>query len=150
MQSPDVDEDGRLSADLGCGPRSRTPTLRWSGLPEGTASIAVVVHSRGAAGSAVHWTAWDIEPGAGGLEGGVSPTRSPPLQGITEGGRVGWTPICPPSDDAIVRIDVAALDAVILPPPTVAATALQARLGPHLIGLGRLEARAPAPSEGER
>lgn len=148
VQSPDVGGDGRLSAAQGCNEQSRSPTLRWPSVPTGTASIAVVVSSQGPAGTAVHWTAWDIDPTAGGIEGGVAPTHSPPLQGVTASGRVGWTPMCELTDETVVVIDVAALDAVLLPPPTISAPALRARLGAHLIGLGRLETRPPAPSEG--
>ena len=149
LSSPDVGADGRLAASTGCGPRSRSPALSWSDLPEGTESIAVVISSPGDSGERVHWTAWDIDPETGGLSAGVRSTESPPLQGVTDGGRVGWSPVCGVGEDAPVTIDAVALDGAPLPPPSVTAAALRARLAPHLIGLGRIQARPPAPPGGQ-
>lgn len=144
LTSPDIDADGRLSADCGCGPGSRSPALAWGELPPGTVSLAVLVHSAGPAGEATHWTAWDLDPAAGALPPGIRPTAAPPLQGVTANGRVGWTPVCGLPPEARVRIELAALDTEVLPPPTIGAVALRTRLAPHLLGLGRLEATPPA------
>ena len=143
MQSSDIDAGGRFSSATGC-QESRTPALSWQDLPEQTVSLAVVVTSSSTAGEVVHWTAWDIDPESTGLRPGIRPTQTPPLQGRTGNGKVGWTPLCGLADGAVVRVDAAALDAVVLPPPTVSAKGLRARLAPHLIGLARLEALAPA------
>lgn len=147
LQSSDIRADGRFSPETGCH-GSRTPAISWQGLPERTVSLAIVVSSNSDAGEMVHWTAWDIDPESAGLGPGIRPTQTPPLQGRTGTGKVGWTALCGLADDAVVRVDAAALDSAVLPPPTVSAKGLRARLAPHLIGLARLEALAPVPEAG--
>jgi Raf kinase inhibitor-like YbhB/YbcL family protein len=51
---------------------SLSPSLAWSGLPEGTRSLAVVMEDPDASGSRpfLHWLAWNLDPAAGGLERG--------------------------------------------------------------------------------
>jgi phosphatidylethanolamine-binding protein (PEBP) family uncharacterized protein len=91
----------------------------------------------------VHWTAWDLDPRSGSVAAGIRPTQAPPLQGVTADGRVGWRPVCGAPADATVQIEVAAVSELIPPPPTVGAAALRARLAPHLLAFGRLEAAPP-------
>jgi Raf kinase inhibitor-like YbhB/YbcL family protein len=53
-----------------------TPSLSWSGLPEGTRSIAVICEDPDApSGNFVHWVAWGIDAGADGLAEGDSAPR---------------------------------------------------------------------------
>lgn len=145
VRSSDIGADGHIAASTGCGPSSRTPALEWGPPPDGTETLAVIVSVRKDGVETVHWTAWDIDPASGALPAGIRPTTSPPLQGVTTAGSVGWRPLCDVPQGATVVIEVAALASLPPPPPTFGGAALRARLAPHLLALGRLEAALPSP-----
>jgi Raf kinase inhibitor-like YbhB/YbcL family protein len=70
-----------------------SPPLAWSGLPEGTRSLALIVDDPDApSGTFLHWLAWDIDPSAGGLGEG----EPPPREGTNGFGEVGYGGPCPP------------------------------------------------------
>lgn len=73
-----------------------SPPLAWSGAPEGTASLALVVDDPDAPGATfTHWLAWGVDPAAAGLDEG----EAPPFQGRNDFGSVGWGGPCPPPGD---------------------------------------------------
>jgi hypothetical protein len=77
-----------------------SPPLRWSGLPDGTKSLVLVVEDPDApSGVFRHWAVFDISAGSSGLEAGYSATR--PATGFREArndfGKVGYGGPCPPS-----------------------------------------------------
>jgi phosphatidylethanolamine-binding protein (PEBP) family uncharacterized protein len=143
VSSASVGEDGVLSDEYSCDGEGTSPALAWSDVPSTARSLAVVVSALGADGEVVLWTAWDIDPGASSLRPGILPTDHPPLQGVTSNGRVGWQPPCDLPPGAPLRIELAALDEVLLPPPIAPAAALRARMGSHLVGLARIDTRLP-------
>ncbi|MGH3016513.1 MAG: YbhB/YbcL family Raf kinase inhibitor-like protein, partial [Gaiellaceae bacterium] len=70
-----------------------SPPLAWSGVPEGTASLALVVDDPDAQGGTfTHWLAWGIDPAAGGLGEG----EGAPVEGQNDFGQAGWRGPCPP------------------------------------------------------
>jgi Raf kinase inhibitor-like YbhB/YbcL family protein len=70
-----------------------SPPLAWSGIPEGTASLALVVDDPDApSGTFTHWMAWGIDPAAGALGEG----EAPPVEGPNDFGSMGWRGPCPP------------------------------------------------------
>jgi Raf kinase inhibitor-like YbhB/YbcL family protein len=70
-----------------------SPPLAWSGVPEGTASLALVVDDPDApSGTFTHWLAWAIDPAAGGIGEG----EAAPVEGQNDFGSVGWRGPCPP------------------------------------------------------
>ena len=70
-----------------------SPPLRWSNVPEGTRSLALIVDDPDALGGVfTHWTAWGLDPAAEGLgEGEVAPR-----QGKNDFGTSGYRGPCPP------------------------------------------------------
>jgi Raf kinase inhibitor-like YbhB/YbcL family protein len=67
--------------------------LAWSGIPEGTVSLALVVDDPDApSGTFTHWLAWGIDPTAGGLGEG----EAAPVEGLNDFGQAGWRGPCPP------------------------------------------------------
>jgi Raf kinase inhibitor-like YbhB/YbcL family protein len=60
-----------------------SPELRWSGLPEGTRSLALMMEDPDATSARpfVHWLAWNIDPASGGLPEGVAPNATGFVQG---------------------------------------------------------------------
>jgi phosphatidylethanolamine-binding protein (PEBP) family uncharacterized protein len=74
--------DGQpIPSRFGCGGPS--PPLAWTGIPAGTAELALVVTDPDA-GSAVVWAAWDIDPATAGLTEGEEPASG-----------TGWPGPCP-------------------------------------------------------
>lgn len=76
-----------------CEGEDLSPALSWSGAPEGTRSLALVVDDPDApVGTFTHWLAWGIDPGAGGLDEG----EAAPREGSNDFGEVGYRGPCPP------------------------------------------------------
>ena len=70
-----------------------SPPLRWSNVPEGTRSLALVVDDPDAPGGVfTHWLAWGLDPGAEGLVEG----ESAPREGQNDFGMSGYRGPCPP------------------------------------------------------
>ncbi len=71
-----------------------SPALRWSGLPPGTVSLALVVGDPDAPGRTfTHWLAWGIDPASGGLAEG----EAAPREGRNDFGAPGYRGPCPPA-----------------------------------------------------
>jgi Raf kinase inhibitor-like YbhB/YbcL family protein len=71
-----------------------SPPLRWTNVPEGTRSLALVVDDPDAPGGVfAHWIAWGLDPAAEGLGEG----ESAPREGQNDFGTTGYRGPCPPS-----------------------------------------------------
>jgi len=81
LSSPDFEPNGAIPLRASAYDLGISPALRWSGLPAGTKSLALLMEDPDAASSrpSVHWLAWNIDPDAGGLSRGS----------VTLGARVG-------------------------------------------------------------
>jgi Raf kinase inhibitor-like YbhB/YbcL family protein len=70
-----------------------SPPLRWSNVPEGARSLALVVDDPDAPGGVfTHWIAWGLDPTADGLGEGASAPR----EGQNDFGTSGYRGPCPP------------------------------------------------------
>jgi Raf kinase inhibitor-like YbhB/YbcL family protein len=73
-----------------------SPQLRWSSIPDGTRSLALVVDDPDAPGGVfTHWIAWGLDPAAEGLGEG----ESAPREGQNDFGTTGYRGPCPPPGD---------------------------------------------------
>jgi len=69
-----------------------SPPLAWTGVPEGTRSLALIVDDPDApVGTFTHWLAWGIDPGGTLAEG-----EAAPREGRNDFGEVGYRGPCPP------------------------------------------------------
>jgi Raf kinase inhibitor-like YbhB/YbcL family protein len=76
-----------------CDGADLSPPLSWTAPPEGSRSLALILDDPEApAGRFIHWLAWGIAPGAGGLAEG----DPAPLEGRNDFGTVGYRGPCPP------------------------------------------------------
>ena len=77
-----------------------SPPLEWSGMPEGTHSLALVSDDPDApVGTWVHWVLYDLPGETRFLAEGVSTTETLPrggCQGRNDFGRIGYGGPCPP------------------------------------------------------
>jgi Raf kinase inhibitor-like YbhB/YbcL family protein len=70
-----------------------SPPLRWTNVPEGTGSLALVVDDPDAPdGVFTHWIAWGLDPAADGLGEG----ERAPNEGRNDFGTTGYRGPCPP------------------------------------------------------
>ena len=70
-----------------------SPPLRWSNLPDGTKSLALVVDDPDAPGGVfTHWLTWGLDPAADGLGEGEAAAR----EGQNDFGTTGYRGPCPP------------------------------------------------------
>jgi len=76
-----------------CDGEDVSPPLRWTNVPEGTRSLALVVDDPDAPGGVfTHWIAWGLDPAAGGLGEG----EPAPAEGRNDFGTTGYRGPCPP------------------------------------------------------
>jgi Raf kinase inhibitor-like YbhB/YbcL family protein len=76
-----------------CDGEDVSPPLRWSNVPEGTRSLALIVDDPDAPGGVfTHWLAWGLDPSGEGLGEG----ESAPREGRNDFGTKGYRGPCPP------------------------------------------------------
>ncbi len=120
LTSPAFADGSALPASFTCDGPGLPPPLAIRGVPEGAASLALIVNDPDApSGDFVHWTAWNItaqdqEIGTGSLPVGVR-------EGRNSMGEQGYVSPCPPSGAHRYVFTLYALDAA--PDLTTDATA---------------------------
>jgi Raf kinase inhibitor-like YbhB/YbcL family protein len=87
-----------------------SPALAWRGVPQGTASLVLVVDDPDGR-NWVHWTVLDLPARDGELPRGVPPAANPPQQGRNDFRRIGYGGPCPPSGTHHYRFTLFALAA---------------------------------------
>jgi hypothetical protein len=81
-----------------CDGEDISPALEWSGVPQGTKSLALIVDDPDApVGTFVHWVLYDIPADATGLPEGVTGTGT---LGKSSFGKTGYGGPCPPKGPA--------------------------------------------------
>jgi Raf kinase inhibitor-like YbhB/YbcL family protein len=137
---------GEIPARYTCEGKDVSPPLAWSGLPEGTRSLALIVVDPDAPNPAaprmtwVHWVVYDLPPSSGRLREGTTASTLP------EGARAGqnswrrqsYGGPCPPIGRHRYFHKLYALDTVLsdLGAPTQAE--LEAAMEGHVLGRAEL------------
>ena len=104
LRSPAFEPNGEIPVRYTCDGQDVSPPLEWSGVPEGTKSLVLIVDDPDAPDPAaprmtwVHWVLYNIPPSAHGLPEGVNPSDLPPgtRQGLNDWKRTGYGGPCPP------------------------------------------------------
>lgn len=103
LESPAFAADAAIPSRHTCDGEDLSPPLRWSGLPEGTKSLALIVDDPDAPDPArpqrvwVHWVIYNVPPQAGGLDEGASrQLPSGARDGLNDWKKTGWGGPCPP------------------------------------------------------
>jgi Raf kinase inhibitor-like YbhB/YbcL family protein len=110
LPSTAFEDGGGIPHDATCRGADRSPQLAWTGVPDGTAALVLLVDDPDA-NDWVHWIVLDLPPGDGGLPASVGPSDDPPQQGRNTFGRVGYGGPCPPSGTHHYRFTLYALGA---------------------------------------
>jgi len=126
VSSTEFTDGGPLPVADTCTSGGAFPALTWTGIPHGTAAVAVIVYDLdGAKGIYVHRIVTDIDPAADGLPSAKTPTGA--VEYATSTGAPGWTPPCPDQGSGVHRYVfwVLALDRLTrIPATAVTATAI--------------------------
>lgn len=104
LKSPAFSHLGEIPKRYTCEGSDVSPPLAWSGVPEGTESLVLVVDDPDAPDPKapkmtwVHWVLYNLPPTAGALPEAVAPEALPPgtQQGLNDWGRSGYGGPCPP------------------------------------------------------
>jgi Raf kinase inhibitor-like YbhB/YbcL family protein len=104
LTSPVFAHKGAIPRNYTCQGKDISPALKWSGLPNGTKSIALIVDDPDAPDPAapkrtwVHWVLYNIPPDATSLPEGVTATTLPAgaREGKNDWERTGYGGPCPP------------------------------------------------------
>ena len=127
-----------------CEGGDRAPPLRWSGAPQGTRSLALIVDDPDAPDPAapkvtwVHWVLFDIPPGATALPEGGKPLPEGTREGSNDWHRTGYGGPCPPVGRHRYFFKLYALDTLLpdLHEPTKAE--LERAMQGHLLAQAQL------------
>jgi Raf kinase inhibitor-like YbhB/YbcL family protein len=129
LESSAFENAQRIPSRHSCEGDDVSPPLRWTNVPEGTRSLALVVDDPDAPrGVFTHWIAWRLDPAAQGLDEG----ERAPREGRNGFGTTGYRGPCPPPGHGRHRyvFRLYALDAE----PELAAGAEKAQLEPAIDG----------------
>lgn len=100
ISSSAFDEGGMIPAKYTCDGADVSPPLGWSGIPEGTRSLALISDDPDApVGTWVHWVVFNLPPHSTGLPEGVSGDKTlaeGSQQGTNDFKRIGYGGPCPP------------------------------------------------------
>ena len=139
-------DNGEIPARYTCEGQDLSPELAWSGLPEGTRSLALIVDDPDAPDPAaprmtwVHWVLYNIPPDSGGLPESADADNLPEgtLEGLNDWQRTGYGGPCPPIGRHRYFHKLYALDTVLpdLRQPTKAQ--LEKALQGHILGYTEL------------
>jgi Raf kinase inhibitor-like YbhB/YbcL family protein len=128
ISSPEFTHNGGLPPEYTCEGSEVSPPLKWSGLPSGTRSLALIVDDPDAPDPKaprrtwVHWVLYNIPTATSGLQKGVPPSHLPDgtLEGKNDSQSTGYGGPCPPIGRHRYFFKLYALDTTLgeLSPPT--------------------------------
>jgi Raf kinase inhibitor-like YbhB/YbcL family protein len=104
LTSPSFASQGEIPTKFTCEGADISPALAWSGVPEGTKSLALIVDDPDAPDPKapkmtwVHWVLYNLPPAASGLPEGVKSSALPSgtREGKNDWKRTGYGGPCPP------------------------------------------------------
>ncbi|MEO1750983.1 YbhB/YbcL family Raf kinase inhibitor-like protein [Thiofaba sp. EF100] len=144
IRSPAFANHGAIPRAFTCDGSDHSPPLEWSGLPDGTQSLALIVDDPDAPDPAaptrtwVHWILYNLPPGTTGLAEGICTLPPGTLGGLNDWRRTGYGGPCPPVGRHIYFHKLYALDCLLpdLSLPTKAA--LEHAMAGHVLAQAEL------------
>jgi len=137
---------GAIPASYTCDDRDVSPPLGWSGVPENTRSLALIVDDPDAPDPAapqrtwVHWVLYNIPPTTAGLPEAVVMADLPPgtREGTNDWKRTGYGGPCPPIGRHRYFHKLYALDVVLAPLGAPTKAELEHAMQGHILGQAEL------------
>lgn len=145
VTSPAFEQGGMIPSEYTCAGGDYSPVIEWSGVPEGTQSLVLIMDDPDAPrGTWVHWLLYNIPASARGLPEKVPSDRvlaDGSVHGKNSWPKYGYGGPCPPSGTHRYYFKVYALDTVLdLKPGAKKRQVLKAMDG-HVLGYGELMGR---------
>ena len=147
VSSPAFQQNGSIPPEFTCDGAGRNPALEIGGVPAGAKSLALIVFDPDVPkaiksdGRYLHWALWNLEPTSaviGESRGG----------GLSEGGRSGWVPPCPPNGEHRYVFQAFALDASLGDTKVASEDDLRRAMQGHVLDqaelVGRYTGRVPS------
>jgi Raf kinase inhibitor-like YbhB/YbcL family protein len=126
-------DGGAIPKQSSCDGEDASPDLTWSGAPDGTEALALLVTDPDARGF-VHWVVYDLTgTPSGGLPAAVSASPDAPPQGRNGFGKPGYGGPCPPSGTHHYAFTLYALDGVLGLTGTPSGDELRAAMDGHVL-----------------
>jgi Raf kinase inhibitor-like YbhB/YbcL family protein len=124
-----------------CHGRGESPPIDWSGVPQGTKSIALVVDDSNAPITPyVYWMAFDISPARSYIQAGRLPSGA--RLALNSSGQAKFDPPCPRARSHRYRFTVYALNIILGQPTGTGLEAVWTAIAQHAIARGRVTATA--------
>jgi Raf kinase inhibitor-like protein, YbhB/YbcL family len=140
LTSTAFDEGEAIPRRFTCDGENVSPDIAWSGAPEGTQALVLIVTDPDAR-NFVHWLVYDMTGSpAGGLPMATSASPDAPPQGTNDFGKLGYGGPCPPSGTHHYRFTLSALDKVLEITGTPKVDDLRAAMAGHVLAEAALTA----------
>ena len=137
ITSPAFSEGGSIPDQYTCDGRDISPQLDWSGIPDGTQSLALIADDPDAPlGTWVHWVLYDLSPGLTGLPDAVSGAGT---QGKNDFRKLTYGGPCPPKGPAHrYYFKLYALDTLLNLKEGASKAEIEKAIQGHILALGQL------------
>lgn len=137
LTSPDFTDGAAIPLRFTCDGENVNPELHWSGLPEGTRSLSLIVDDPDSPnGTFVHWTVWNILPEISVLLPGSLPEGV--MEGITSFEKPGYGGPCPSSGTHRYFFKLFALDTTLDLEAGCEAADLECAMNKHILSQAEL------------
>ena len=142
LTSSAFDEGGMIPSKYTCDGADVSPPLKWSALPDGTKSLALICDDPDAPmGTWVHWVFYDIPAKTKDLPENITSDKHPAsggVQGINDFRRIGYGGPCPPSGIHRYYFKLYALDTLLNLPPGASKEQVMKEMQKHNLGQAQL------------
>jgi len=143
LTSTAFNEGGPIPARYTCDGSDASPALKWSGVPNGARSLALIADDTDApVGTWVHWVLYDLPAGASELAEDAPKSQYLPggaKQGLNDFKRLGYGGPCPPAGKPHrYFFKLYALDALLDLKPGATKKEVEQAMEKHILAEGRL------------
>lgn len=142
ISTPAFQNGAVIPLTYSCDGENRSPALQWSGLPEGTQSLALIMDDPDAPiGTFTHWVIYNLPPNLSAIPEGLAKTSSVEgtgMQGLNSYGKTGYDGPCPPrGSNHRYFFKIYALDLAPNLPAGLDSAGLQKAMQDHILAKGQ-------------